>query len=119
MADDHRTQQIHIRVSSREKAIITERAVAAGEKVGEYMRRLGLGQGATRRLRVTRMKAQQVATVAHVDDDRIEQEIHEAKLGDDIARRAFVERRTRELKGAGHTTPVARRLAEAEWRDRA
>lgn len=46
-------------------------------------------------------------------------EIEEAKLADDPAREAFIERRTRELHAQGRTTILARREAEAEWKTRA
>lgn len=52
------------------------------------------------------------------DADRVEQEVAESKMVDDEARDAFLERRTRELHGQGRTTMVARREAEAEWRNR-
>lgn len=51
-------------------------------------------------------------------EPRTAAEIAEAKLKEDPAREAFIERRTRELHGQGRTTPVARREAEAEWRAR-
>lgn len=55
---------------------------------------------------------------AGTERERVAVEVAEAKLKDDAARETFLERRTRELHGAGRTTPVARREAEAEWRAR-
>lgn len=51
---------------------------------------------------------------ARAEADRV----GEARMGNEEAHAIFVQRRTTELHGQGKTTPVARRLAEAEWRSR-
>lgn len=106
-----RTGTIQIRVSDLEKAQIRERALAAGKTVSDYVRDRALGR---------RQRTSPVAPVAVVEQPHpnVAAEIAEAKMPDDAAREAFVERRTRQLQGQGRTSIVARREAEAEWRMR-
>lgn len=51
-------------------------------------------------------------------DPRVEAEVAEAKLEDEPARTAYIERRSRELFGQGKTTRVAEVQAAEEWDQR-
>lgn len=53
-----------------------------------------------------------------VEEEKVKTEVAEARLKDDPAREEFVARRTLQLKGAGHTTQVAARMAREEWEAR-
>lgn len=121
-----RGKTIQVRVSDAEKAQIQERAVAAGMKVSDYVRVRALG----RRLRSSSSPPSNegakpehshdppAQTAATVPDIEVAAEVEEAKMPDEAAREAFVERRTKQLIGRGRTSIVARREAEAEWKMR-
>lgn len=133
-----RTGTIQVRVNDVEKAQIRERALAAGKNVSDYVRDRALGRRARTPGSVAggaaitppvpgKPQPADRAPVASNEGAKQEHppasptvaaEIEEAKMDDEAAREAFVERRTKQLIGSGRTSIVARREAEAEWRMR-
>jgi hypothetical protein len=112
---------IEVRVSDEEKAEITRRAEASGYKPGPYIRALGLGEIKPPRAAVAIAAGPSIKEPKEEAPRRppqVEAEIEESKLEDGEAHEAFVARRTKELFTQGKTTPLARQIAEAEWRQR-
>lgn len=139
MTAETRSERMVYRLSLVEQAMIAEAARKAKMKPGPFARKAALEAAAgsqspappappadpARGAELSMVNVvegpggtvQRVPPTA-VERERIEREVAEAKLVDDAAREAFVERRTRELHGQGSTTPVARAMAESEWRNR-
>lgn len=123
-SDDPRTETLKTRVTPGEKARIQERALEAGMDVGTFLRARALGLKPRGLTPIEPPPAPPHAPVnptvvaAEVEKQEVADEIEEARLEDPPARDAFLERRTRQLVGAGNTTLVARRLAAAEWENR-
>lgn len=123
--EPRRTEREVFRVSAEEKAKIAAIAAIHGLLPGTYARRAALGQLAPAGSQSpasgrTKLSIVNVGTTpaGGIVKERIVAEVEEAKLEDDPAREAFLERRTRELYGQGKTTKLARAEAEAEWRNR-
>lgn len=121
---------IHVRVSEDERETIEKHADRAGLKFSEYVRRAALGEweailgaGANTSAPPATASApspaeRETPMAERVVGEEVAAEVTEATQLDDVARESFLERRTRQLVGQGKTTPVAKSLAEAEWRQR-
>ena len=109
-----RHEHLQIRVTDVEKAKIRERAIAAGKNVSDYVRDRALCVPVSAIAANRPVHAGQTS----VDEQVVASEIAEP-IVDDIAREAFLERRTKQLHGQGKTMRLARRAAEAEWESRA
>ncbi len=132
---ERRRHKLKTLVNDGELERIRERAGAVGMGIAEFLREQALS-GRNERVRMAQrvgrepgkrppssippVKVDRVAEAARdvAHRDRVRAEIAEAKMTDDEARDVFIERRTTELHGQGSTTPVARRLARAEWERR-
>jgi hypothetical protein len=109
---------VTVRVSRDQKERLERRAKMVGVKLSEYLRTRVLAElqteaPATPEPIPGQTTVEEVAAAAEV-----EAEVAEAKLTDDPAREAFVERRAMQLYGQGRTQRLARVEAEAEWRNR-
>ena len=131
-----RGDQLRVRLTPAEKAEIQRRADRLGVDKAELVRRRALtddfpqvgGHGLTqvsaqrRWLGLPEVEPEPSIEEAKQEHPpvppRVEAEIAESKMPDAEAEEAFMARRTRELYAEGKTTPVARALARAEWRDR-
>ena len=110
-----RSLTFQFRVDPDERASITARARAAGfEKDSEYVRTLLFAPS----IEEAKAELSTVNAALTPDGEVVKAEIEEAKLQDDPAREAFIERRTKQLVGQGRTTPVAQREARSEWERR-
>lgn len=119
-SDDRRTEKLEARVTPAQKAQVAERAIAAGQKMGEYIRDRALGLKANGipegRGTVKALKARPPrSTPQDIEREEIAAEVGEAALVDGDAREAFVARRTRQLFGEGFTSLLAARKAAEEW----
>jgi len=124
-SDDPRVDVMRFRTSPAETARIKERAIASGMKLPDFLRARALGQK-PRGLQRPEPEPQRpparpvnpTVAAAAVERQEVADEVEEAKLRDEEAYDAFVERRTRQLYGQGKTMLVARRLVKEEWENR-
>jgi hypothetical protein len=98
------------RATPAEKARIAARALAAGQKLPDFIRARCLGEKPVR--------VNPTVLAAGIEHETVAEEVAEAKLEDPSARDAFIARRALQLKGEGRTTLVARREALREWEAR-
>lgn len=117
-------ERLEFRVSVVDKAKITERALAAGMKVPEFLRVRALGLKPRGLTPIApppvppREPVNPVIAAKGVEKQEVADEIAEAMLDDPTAREAFIRRRTTQLMGGGSTSLVAARLAAEEWANR-
>jgi hypothetical protein len=122
--ENPRAEQLAFRVTAVEKAKIAERARAAGMPIPDFLRARALGLKPRGLEPIAappvppRAPVNPVVRAEEVRKQEIADEVAEAMLEDPAARDAFLDRRTKQLVGAGSTTLVARRKAAEEWATR-
>jgi hypothetical protein len=120
-SDDPRSEHIDVRVTKGEKARISERAIAAGMPIPEFVRTRALGlkpRGLAKPSPTPRRAPEKpVNPVVTPEAVEVAAEIEEAHLSAAESREAFIARRTLQLRGR-YTGLVARNMAKKEWEER-